>query len=496
MFPNNVCIFASVLIVAVVVGIYIQKAFVDTEGEDFSQFTTLIIGILSARENSALRDIIRKTWLSSFASSQRDKRAKNSVHVKSQFIIGEQYCHVPPAYRTDKYDCKKWNLNISEVEEDFFTLMEVNGHKCPPHEFSVFHQGFSFQVNHRIIIKALGVLSKLLPENYNVSVALVDSRTKEVIVQTSLTSSQAGVLSDGFLYRPVENYVLPKDYEGTVLVEGYLLHSGCSSVRWNDNGGVLSFTRIFRNPNDFETIEFSKESCVASSIRFSVLDTMDLTEIASEESTAFSDWHNSQHLITAALQKEADEWEDILFVDVVDVYRNIPRKLLHFYVWLSSHEVFSYVLKTDDDCIVDVSTILRELSENSQFSSTSMWWWSRFRHQWPVNYFGKWADFDYKSPVYPSFPCGAGYILSKEIVQWLAKNAPYLHTYQGEDVSMGIWLAAVNPVYIEDYRWQCDFFCNVSSFNRAQLTADDMFDVWSNYTKCGDLCICNSSEET
>lgn len=292
--------------------------------------------------------------------------------------------------------------------------------------------------------------------------------------------------------RLFDNYM---DYEGTVLVEGYLLHSGCSSVIWNDNGGVLSFTRIFSTPNDFETAKFSRDSCVASSIRLSVLDNPHLIEIASKESSTFSDWQKSQQSITAAVQKEADTWKDVFLADVVDVYRNIPQKLLYFYMWLSDNQEFSYVLKTDDDCIVDISAVLRELSENAHFSSTSMWWWSRFRHQWPVNYFGKWADFDYKSPVYPSFPCGAGYVLSNKLVHWLSKNSPYLHTYQGEDVSMGIWLAAINPVYIEDYRWQCDFFCNVSSFNRAQLTADDMHDVWSKYTKCGDLCTCNSSAE-
>ena len=33
------------------------------------------------------------------------------------------------------------------------------------------------------------------------------------------------------------------------------------------------------------------------------------------------------------LQREIRQYEDILLVDVVDVYRNLPKKLLKFYSW-------------------------------------------------------------------------------------------------------------------------------------------------------------------
>ena len=33
------------------------------------------------------------------------------------------------------------------------------------------------------------------------------------------------------------------------------------------------------------------------------------------------------------LQHEMSHYNDILVVDVVDVYRNLPRKLLKFYSW-------------------------------------------------------------------------------------------------------------------------------------------------------------------
>lgn len=53
------------------------------------------------------------------------------------------------------------------------------------------------------------------------------------------------------------------------------------------------------------------------------------------------------------------------------------------------------------------------------------------------------------SPLYPWFACGSGYILTNDLIRWLAMNYDQLYGYQGEDVSMGIWMAAINPNKIE-----------------------------------------------
>ena len=55
---------------------------------------------------------------------------------------------------------------------------------------------------------------------------------------------------------------------------------------------------------------------------------------------------------------------------------------------------------------------------------------SRFRHNWLVERSGKWAEPDYGSMVYPKFACGAGYVLSADLVRWLADNSYTLAAYQ------------------------------------------------------------------
>jgi hypothetical protein len=44
-------------------------------------------------------------------------------------------------------------------------------------------------------------------------------------------------------------------------------------------------------------------------------------------------WENEMKSLKNKLLKESEEKNDILFLDVVDVYRNLPRKLLHFLEW-------------------------------------------------------------------------------------------------------------------------------------------------------------------
>ena len=41
------------------------------------------------------------------------------------------------------------------------------------------------------------------------------------------------------------------------------------------------------------------------------------------------------------LQREMSQFDDILLVDVVDVYRSLPRKLLKFYSWYEPRFAFS-----------------------------------------------------------------------------------------------------------------------------------------------------------
>ena len=54
---------------------------------------------------------------------------------------------------------------------------------------------------------------------------------------------------------------------------------------------------------------------------------------------------------------------------------------------------------------------------------------------------GKWAELDYKPDIYSKWAQGAaGHMVSRPIAEYIDKHQATLHDYQGEDVSIGIWL--------------------------------------------------------
>ena len=66
-------------------------------------------------------------------------------------------------------------------------------------------------------------------------------------------------------------------------------------------------------------------------------------------------------------------------------------------------------MKVDDDTLVNISSLKTLIdSENDNHPRI----WSRFHHHRSVPLYGKWADTKYSSLTYPSFPSGAGYLMS------------------------------------------------------------------------------------
>ena len=119
--------------------------------------------------------------------------------------------------------------------------------------------------------------------------------------------------------------------------------------------------------------------------------------------TRETEWIQKKKREQAQLIEEMNIHRDIVAVDVVDVYRNIPKKLLYFYQWWVScfyfldlksiqlffqlcflsylyrateQESFTWLMKTDDDCFVDVERIMNRLT--SAFEEEKRFWWGRY----------------------------------------------------------------------------------------------------------------------
>lgn len=434
----------------------------------------LVIGILSARQNRALRDTIRDTWLQALPPSRRPLL---------RFIVGSQACSVPPEDREDPYSCRLLNITSPVLHREIEAFTGPEPARSSHRQLSV-----TFQVLHPLIITRLGAWCPGLTRN--LSVRLFQAEHEEALCGARLTPPSPGsaLSGPGLCYKPVEQFILPEGFHGTVRWDSHdgdgLPMWGVHRVTLNDGGGVL---RVIAADQGLLPYDFSQGAeGIAGGFTYTVHDPELLLQRLRTRPQRLAQHSSALEEQEAELQAESHAHGDMVFVDVVDTYRNVPRKLLLFYRWLEGAVTFHFLLKTDDDCYIHLDNVLRAL-ERVQGPNA---WWGNFRLNWAVDRTGKWQELEYMSPAYPAFTCGSGYVISRDIVQWLAANADRLKTYQGEDVSMGIWMSAIGPRRYQDDGWLCEKSCDRAMLSAPQFSAQELAELWRQKQRCGNPCEC------
>jgi beta-1,3-N-acetylgalactosaminyltransferase 2 len=455
----------------------------------------MIVFIPSARGNFDKRAAIRDTWMKNVLQNESTQH-KVSVH----FAVGRQSCPLPPDDRLSVYSCDEWQVNLPERGEEITAVEEVafDGESMM-HSRVYGTQSLPFTVHHPVVITKLGIYKDSI--GTRAAVKLLEASTQKEIVRAVFTNTKEpkGVFINNFWYKSVQPYYLPKGFVGTVVGEN--LASGNSRVsinRWNisqrtvrNNGsGVLQFSSDDSLPDGhyLDIRRWKSRDIDIVSFAFQVEELNHLKRHVHERAERRTSWLANCSQEDEQLSAELKQHNDIVFIDVVDIYRNVPNKFLHFARWATEQLKFRYLMKTDDDCFVDVERLLVRINELGDIRKS---WLGRFRHNWIVEKHGKWAEPNYPALVYPKFACGSGYLLTYDLVHWLANNADDLKTYQGEDVSMGIWLAAVGPTYIDEPLWQCEKECLSDMYVEPELWPDELRSIWTDHQTCGDPCGCS-----
>ena len=197
------------------------------------------------------------------------------------------------------------------------------------------------------------------------------------------------------------------------------------------------------------------------------------------------------------LEEEQKQHGDILFLDMVDTYRNLPLKVILFFEWVTMMTRFEYAMKTDDDTFVN----LLQFSQNLRNVHKTRTWWGHFRPStwWgnhiPVSRTGKFAvsEEDFSRSTYPSYAAGAGSIISADIVTWLVES------FEGgildfivpwEDALMGLWLEDAAIEHIHDERFTVFKHCRDDLFVKPQLSVPELQQYGTNVEACGLPCGC------
>ncbi|XP_030053999.1 UDP-GalNAc:beta-1,3-N-acetylgalactosaminyltransferase 2 isoform X3 [Microcaecilia unicolor] len=408
----------------------------------------LVVGILSARHNFELRNVIRNTWLKSF---KHDPALNQRVQVK--FIIGAHGCDIPVEDREDPYSCRLLNITnpILKQEMEVFIIPEAAS--------SVLSEDRAVSVNFRvlypIIITRLGVFqdNSIVGFERNITVKVYQAEHEEPLFSARFSPTSSGVQVDRLWYKPVEQFVLPEVEEGLLRYE---LSESVEGI-----AGGFTYT-IHEGEALLQNLNSRPERLLSH-----------LTKLEEED---------------ALLKEESSTYQDIVFVHIIDTYRNVPAKLLHFYRWTVESTSYDLLLKTDDDCYVDLDNMFQRIVQKNLKRPNI--WWGNFRLNWAVDRTGKWQELEYPSPAYPAFACGSGYVISKDIVQWLASNSDRLKTYQGEDVSMGIWMAAIGPIRYQDNLWLCEKQCETGMLSSPQYSPEELTKLWEKREQYGTPCAC------
>ncbi|KAB0390357.1 hypothetical protein E2I00_016325 [Balaenoptera physalus] len=408
----------------------------------------VVVGVLSARNNHELRNVIRSTWLKHLV-----QHPALSQRVLVKFIIGAHGCEVPVEDREDPYSCKLLNITnpvLNQEIEAFSLLEDTSSGLSEDRIVSV-----SFRVLYPIVITSLGVFYDVNDVGFqrNITVKLYQAEQEEALFIARFSPPSCGVQVNKLWYKPVEQFILPEAGEGAL-------------------------------PHEFmEGVEG-----VAGGFLYTIQEGDALLKNLHSRPRRLLDHISNLHEEDALLKEESSLYDDIVFVDVVDTYRNVPAKLLNFYKWTVETTGFDLLLKTDDDCYIDLEAVFNRIALKNLDGPN--FWWGKLN--WAVDRTGKWQELEYPSPAYPAFACGSGYVITRDIVHWLAGNSGRLKTYQGEDVSMGIWMAAIGPKRYQDSLWLCEKTCETGMLSSPQYSPQELTQLWKLKELCGDPCRCEA----
>ena len=155
--------------------------------------------------------------------------------------------------------------------------------------------------------------------------------------------------------------------------------------------------------------------------------------------------HNNQ------LAQESQIYHDIIQDDFDDTYFNLTYKTLMGLRWSGKYcAVAPYVMKTDDDMILNVDLIFLTAQIMSGDADGVLMGF-RYRRA-PVKRNGRWAVTEEQYPfgIYPDYTAGVGYLMSRDVAATLTFAAEYVPLFPMEDVYVTGILPQITGIHIHN----------------------------------------------
>ncbi|XP_054708136.1 beta-1,3-galactosyltransferase 5-like [Uloborus diversus] len=150
-------------------------------------------------------------------------------------------------------------------------------------------------------------------------------------------------------------------------------------------------------------------------------------------------------------QNENEQYGDVLLGSYVDTYRNLTAKVMHGFTWAFKQCKPMFLLKTDDDCFVNLHLLTEFLRKYNPIRTNL--YAGRIRWSAPVirDPTSRWyvSDKEYRGSRYAPYVSGAGYVMSLDVLHKLVQLSGKVDVFPNEDAYVGYVLnfARVRPTY-------------------------------------------------
>lgn len=194
--------------------------------------------------------------------------------------------------------------------------------------------------------------------------------------------------------------------------------------------------------------------------------------------------------VNTTIQSEQKRFSDMLFLNnIYDSYEALTKKLLASFVYLHHNVKYRFLLKCDDDTYVQMSQLHQELKSVPYKQRLH---WGFFDGRATPKRSGPWKETEWVlCDHYLPYALGGGYVLSSDLVAFIAANSKYVKLYNSEDVSVGAWLAPIDVHRVHDTRFDTEYKsrgCNNEYIISHKQTVLHMREKFNNLKNSGFLC--------
>lgn len=196
------------------------------------------------------------------------------------------------------------------------------------------------------------------------------------------------------------------------------------------------------------------------------------------------------------IRTEHKVYNDLLLLDdLEDSYKNLTLKLVKSMQKLNrTTPHFKFVLKCDDDSyvkldyltldLIQYETKLKAMKQRKETLDDLDLYWGYFHGRANIKKSGQWAEVNYNlCERYLPYALGGGYVLSKNLVTYIAANGDHLSRFGSEDISVGTWLSTFRNIHRRhDLRFDTAYLprkCKSYHFALHKRTPTDMHKIFN-----------------